>query len=79
MPRRRAPPNRGRPEPKANVNLSVRGVNLAPLLDLKPSDTLAQNISLSSRVSLTGNRLTLRRSRQRDSRLAAARARRADP
>jgi AsmA-like C-terminal region len=37
--------------------LSVRSASLAPLFDLKPSDTLAQNISLSSRVSLTGNRL----------------------
>ena len=46
------------PEPKANVNLKVRSVNLAPLFDLKPSDALAQNISLSSRVSLAGNKLT---------------------
>ena len=30
----------------------------APLLDLKPTDTLAQNIGLTSRVSLAGNRLT---------------------
>ena len=45
-------------EPKASVNLRVRGVNLGPLLDLKPSDTLAQNINLSSRVSLAGSKLT---------------------
>jgi large subunit ribosomal protein L24 len=45
-------------EPKASVNLKVRGANLAPLFELKPSDTLAQNISLSSRLSLTGNTLT---------------------
>jgi large subunit ribosomal protein L24 len=45
-------------EPKANVNLAVRGVNLAPLFNLKPSDSLAQNISLSSRASLTANKLT---------------------
>ena len=45
-------------EPKASVNLNVRSVNLAPLFDLKPSDRLAQNISLSSRVSLAGNKLT---------------------
>ena len=45
-------------EPKASVNLKVRSVNLAPLFDLKPSDALAQNISLSSRVSLAGNKLT---------------------
>ena len=43
---------------RASVNLSVRGVSLAPLLDLKPTDLLAQNINLSSRVSLSGNRLT---------------------
>ena len=42
---------------KASVNLSVRGVSLAPLLDLKPTDALAQNINLSSRLSLTGGRL----------------------
>ncbi len=45
-------------EPKASVNLNVRGASLAPLLDLKPADRLAQNINLSSRVSLAGNRLT---------------------
>jgi len=45
-------------EPKASVNLAVRSANLAPLFDLKPSDALAQNISLFSRVSLTGSRLT---------------------
>jgi uncharacterized protein involved in outer membrane biogenesis len=45
-------------EPKASVNLRIRRVNLAPLLGLKPSDPLAQNLSLSSRVSLAGNKLT---------------------
>ena len=44
-------------EPKASVNLKVRSVDFGPLLDLKPSDPLAQNIGLSSRVSLSGNRL----------------------
>jgi large subunit ribosomal protein L24 len=43
---------------KASVNLNVRGVSLAPLLDLKPTDLLAQNINLSSRLSFAGNRLT---------------------
>ena len=43
---------------RASVNLGVRGANLAPLLDLKPADRLAQNINLSSRVSFAGNRLT---------------------
>ena len=43
---------------KASVNLNVRHASLAPLFDLKPADALAQNISLSSRVSLNGNRLS---------------------
>jgi large subunit ribosomal protein L24 len=42
---------------KADVNLRVRSADLAPLLDLKPSDPEAQNIALSSRVSLSGNKL----------------------
>jgi len=45
-------------EPKASVNLTARKVNLAPLFGLKPSDAPAQNVSLSSRVSLEGGRLT---------------------
>jgi len=45
-------------EAKASLSLKVRGADLGPLLDLKPADTLAQNIGLSSRVQLTGNRLT---------------------
>ena len=44
-------------EPRASVSLTVRRANFAPLLDLKPSDTPAQNIRLSSRVSLAGNKL----------------------
>ena len=46
------------PQPKGSVTLKARSVNLAPLFDLKPSDKLAQNISLSSRVSLLGGKLT---------------------
>jgi AsmA-like C-terminal region/AsmA family len=46
-------------DPKGNANLVVRSANLAPLFDLRPSDALAQNIGLSGRVSLSGNRLTL--------------------
>jgi large subunit ribosomal protein L24 len=38
--------------------LNVRSADFGPLLDLKPADTLAQNIGLSSRVQLTGNKLT---------------------
>jgi uncharacterized protein involved in outer membrane biogenesis len=46
------------PEPKAVVNLSVRRANLAPLFDLDLSNPLAQNISLSSRLTLAGSKLT---------------------
>ncbi|THD48497.1 MAG: AsmA family protein [Bradyrhizobium sp.] len=45
-------------QPKGSVALKARSVNLAPLFDLKPSDRLAQNISLSSRVSLLAGKLT---------------------
>ncbi len=44
------------PEPKAVVNLAVRRANLAPLFDLVPSD--AQNISMSSRLTVAGSKLT---------------------
>jgi hypothetical protein len=40
------------PEPKAVINLAVRRANIAPLFDL------AQNISLSSRLTLAGSRLS---------------------
>jgi uncharacterized protein involved in outer membrane biogenesis len=46
------------PHPGGSVTLKARSVNLAPLFDLKPSDRLTQNISLSSRVSLQGGKLT---------------------
>ncbi|HXL13009.1 MAG TPA: AsmA family protein [Bradyrhizobium sp.] len=45
-------------EPKVSANLKVRSANLAPLFGLKPSDVSAQNVSLSSQVSLKGGRLT---------------------
>ncbi|AWM02878.1 AsmA family protein [Bradyrhizobium amphicarpaeae] len=45
-------------EPKASVNLRVRNANLAPLLGTGPADKSMQAVSLSSRVGLTGNRLT---------------------
>ncbi|PJG52184.1 hypothetical protein CVM73_26990 [Bradyrhizobium forestalis] len=45
-------------EPKASVNLRVRNVNLAPLLGIGPADKPAQNVSLSSRLTLSGNRLS---------------------
>ncbi len=44
-------------EAKASFSLKVRSADFGPLLDLKPTDTLAQNIGLSSRVSLTGSKL----------------------
>lgn len=45
-------------EAKASINLKVRRASVGPLLDLKPSDALAQDVRLSSRVSLAGNSLT---------------------
>ncbi|MBT1510480.1 AsmA family protein [Bradyrhizobium sp. SRL28] len=45
------------PEAQANLGLKVRRADFGPLLGLKPADTLAQNIGLSSRVQLTGNKL----------------------
>ena len=45
-------------EPKAAIALTLRRGNLAPLLNLKPTDGLAQNLSLSSRVTLVDNKLT---------------------
>ncbi|RTE94654.1 AsmA-like C-terminal region-containing protein [Bradyrhizobium sp. LVM 105] len=45
-------------EPKGSVNLRVRNVNLAPLLGTSRTDKSAQNVSLSSRITMTGNRLT---------------------
>jgi large subunit ribosomal protein L24 len=45
-------------EPKAAVNLSVRRANLAPLLGRDSSDPLVRNLSLSSRLTLVGSKLT---------------------
>ena len=45
-------------EPKANVSLKVGSINLAPLLDLKPADKLAQHIGLTSRLTVAGNKWT---------------------
>jgi len=42
---------------RANVNLKVRSVNLAPMFGLNPSDPLAQNTRLFGRLSLAGNKL----------------------
>lgn len=46
------------PEPKASVNLRVRNANLAPLFGTSPADKSARSVSLSSRLTLSGNRLT---------------------
>jgi large subunit ribosomal protein L24 len=43
---------------KAVVNLAVRRANLAPLFDLKPSDAIARNVSLSARLTAAGGKLT---------------------
>ncbi|MBR0960336.1 AsmA family protein [Bradyrhizobium japonicum] len=45
-------------EPKGSVNLRVRNVNLAPLLGTGTADKSMQGVSLSSRLTLSGNRLT---------------------
>ena len=44
-------------EPKASVNLRVRNANLAPLFGTSQADKPAQNVSLSSRLTLSGHRL----------------------
>ncbi|MFO1111989.1 MAG: AsmA-like C-terminal region-containing protein [Bradyrhizobium sp.] len=46
------------PEAKASLNLRVASANLAPLLDLKPTDALAQNIALVSRLTVAGSKWT---------------------
>ena len=43
---------------KANLNLKVRSVNLAPLFSLKPSDSAAQNVRLFANLALAGNKLS---------------------
>ncbi len=43
---------------KASLSLKARGLNLAPLFDLKPSDRSAQDVGVSSRLSLAGGKLT---------------------
>jgi len=43
---------------EGTVALKAHGVNLAPLFDLKPTDKFAQDVNLSSRVSLRDRKLT---------------------
>ena len=45
--------------PNGSVNVKARSLNLAPLFELKRSDKLTQNISLSSRMSLQEGKLSL--------------------
>jgi uncharacterized protein involved in outer membrane biogenesis len=45
-------------EAKANLNLRIGAINLAPLLDLKPTDALARNIGLMSRLTVAGSKWT---------------------
>ena len=46
-------------QPNGSVSVKARSLNLTPLFELKRSDKLAQNISLSSRMSLSGGKLSL--------------------
>ncbi|MET0876232.1 MAG: AsmA-like C-terminal region-containing protein [Tardiphaga sp.] len=59
-------------QPKAAVTLGVRRANLAPLFNLRPDDVLAQNVTLSSRVTLGNNKLSFENI---DSAVAGARLR----
>lgn len=43
---------------KGSASLRVRNANLAPLFGTSPADRSARNVSLSSRLTLSGNRLT---------------------
>ncbi|MBR0819713.1 AsmA-like C-terminal region-containing protein [Bradyrhizobium liaoningense] len=47
-----------RPASKGSANLRVRNANLAPLFGTSPADKSVQSVNLSSRVGLSGNRLT---------------------
>lgn len=58
--------------PKASLALAIRRANLAPLVALKPSDAAAQNVSLSSRLTWNGDKVTLE---DIDSTLAGSRVR----
>jgi hypothetical protein len=43
---------------QANLSLKARGLNLAPLFDLKASDKLVQDIGLTSRLALANGKVT---------------------
>ena len=62
----------------ASVNLTIRRVDLTPLFGLKPTDALARNVSLSSRVVARRGQADPGRSGRLDRGFAAARAHRAD-
>lgn len=59
-------------QPKAALALSVQHLNLTPLFGLNPSDALASDSSLSSRISLAGSKLSFD---DIDGRLAGSRLR----
>ena len=44
--------------PNFAVSLDARGIDLSPLFDLRPASQVAAKIGLSSRVTLTGDKLT---------------------
>ncbi len=44
-------------QPKADVNLTVQRGNFAPLFNLMPVDPVAQDVNLSSRLTVAGNKL----------------------
>ncbi|HET7887432.1 MAG TPA: AsmA-like C-terminal region-containing protein [Bradyrhizobium sp.] len=44
---------------KASLSLTARGLNLAPLFDLKASDKTVQDVGLSTRVSVAAGKMTL--------------------
>jgi large subunit ribosomal protein L24 len=46
------------PEPKASGNLTLRRGNLAPLFDLPESEATASTVTMSSRLTLAGRKLT---------------------
>ena len=43
---------------QANLSLKAHGLNLSPLFDLKPSDKLARDVGLTSRIALANGTVT---------------------
>jgi len=44
---------------RASLSLKARGLNLAPLFDVRPSDKAMQDVGLSTRISFTNGKVTL--------------------